>query len=47
MGFLYDGFNRVEIGSLVDIVGGMNWKGIGIIILVLFLGYIVYIYFFS
>ena len=36
-------------GSLHDglIAGGMNWKGTGIIILVLLLGYIVYTYFFS
>ena len=44
---LHDGLNRVEAGSLVDIAGGMHWKGTGIIILVLLLGYIVYTYFFS
>ena len=46
-GSLRDGLNRAETGSPVDIAGGMNWKGTGIIILVLFLGYIVYTYFFS
>ncbi|HHY0835484.1 TPA: DUF6366 family protein [Bacillus thuringiensis] len=48
-GSLRDGLNRAETGSPVDIdiAGGMNWKGTGIIILVLLLGYIVYTYFFS
>ena len=32
---LRDGLNRAETGSPVDIAGGMNWKGTGIIILVL------------
>ncbi|MGG5736065.1 MULTISPECIES: DUF6366 family protein [Bacillus cereus group] len=46
-GSLNDGLNRVESGSPVDMTGGMNWKGTGIIILVLLLGYFVYTYFFS
>ena len=46
-GSLRDGLNRAETGSPVDITGGMKWKGTGIIILVLLLGYIVYTYFFS
>ena len=44
-GSLHDGLNRAETGSPVDIAGVMNWKGTGIIILVLLLGYIVYTYF--
>ncbi|PEL48874.1 hypothetical protein CN605_03155 [Bacillus toyonensis] len=46
-GSLNDGLNRAESGSLGDIIGGMNWKGTGILILVLVLGYIIYTYFFS
>ncbi|MBJ8050520.1 hypothetical protein JDS87_00440 [Bacillus cereus] len=44
---LNDGLNRAESGSPVDMTGGMNWKGTGILILVLVLGYIIYSYFFS
>jgi hypothetical protein len=46
-GSLDDGLNRAESGSPVDMTGGMNWKGTGILILVLVLGYIIYTYFFS
>ncbi|MEX0417708.1 DUF6366 family protein [Bacillus sp. C30] len=46
-GSLNDGLNRVESGRPVDMTGGMNWKGTGILILVLVLGYIIYSYFFS
>ncbi|MGE6362831.1 DUF6366 family protein [Bacillus paramycoides] len=45
-GSLNDGLNRAETGHHVDMVGGMNWKGTGILILVLVLGYIIYSYFF-
>ncbi|MED1409950.1 MULTISPECIES: DUF6366 family protein [Bacillus] len=45
-GSLNDGLNRAETGNHVDMVGGMNWKGTGILILVLVLGYIIYTYFF-
>ena len=46
-GSLNYGLNRAESGSPVDRTGGMNWKGTGILILVLVLGYIIYSYFFS
>ncbi|RWS42784.1 hypothetical protein EKA14_11170 [Bacillus mycoides] len=46
-GSLNDGLNRAETGNSVDMTGGMNWKGTGILILVLVLGYIIYSYFFS
>ncbi|HHT7235573.1 MULTISPECIES: DUF6366 family protein [Bacillus] len=46
-GSLNDGLNRAESGNPVDMAGGMNWKGTGILILVLVLGYIIYSYFFS
>ncbi|MGG0726332.1 DUF6366 family protein [Bacillus paramycoides] len=45
-GSLNAGLNRAETGNHVDMVGGMNWKGTGILILVLVLGYIIYSYFF-
>ncbi|MGD6892557.1 DUF6366 family protein [Bacillus mobilis] len=45
-GSLNDGLNRSEVGSPVDMTCGMNWKGTGLIILVLVLGYIIYTYFF-
>lgn len=46
-GSLNDGLNRAESGSHADMTGGMNWKGTGILILLLVLGYIIYSYFFS
>ncbi|KAB2440237.1 DUF6366 family protein [Bacillus luti] len=46
-GSLHDGLNRAESGSPVDMTGGMNWRSTGVIILVLFLGYIIYTYFFG
>ncbi|PGM92227.1 DUF6366 family protein [Bacillus cereus] len=46
-GSLNAGLNRAESGSPVDMTGGMNWKGTGILILVLVLGYIIYSYFFN
>ncbi|KEK22852.1 DUF6366 family protein [Bacillus gaemokensis] len=46
-GSLNDGLKRSENGNLVDLVGGMGWKGTGILILVLILGYIIYNYIFS
>ncbi|WP_431028772.1 DUF6366 family protein [Lysinibacillus sp. LZ02] len=41
-GSLNDGLNRASNGSLPDVTGGMGWKGTGILIVVLFFGYIVY-----
>ena len=46
-GSLKDGLNRAETGSPVDMAGGMNWKGIALVILLLVLAYIIYTYFFS
>lgn len=42
-GSLKDGLNRAESGSPVDMTGGMNWKGTALVILVLVLGYIIYL----
>ncbi|MFM1651885.1 DUF6366 family protein [Brevibacillus sp. B_LB10_24] len=37
-----DGFNRAESGNLADLVGGLGWKGTGILILLLVIGYVIY-----
>lgn len=42
-----DSLNRGNNGSLVDLVGGLGWKGTGILILVIILGFIIYSVFFS
>lgn len=41
-GSLNEGLKKAENGSLVDLSGGMGWKGTGLLILVLVLGYIIY-----
>ncbi|WP_016839270.1 MULTISPECIES: DUF6366 family protein [Ureibacillus] len=41
-GTLNDGFNRTENGSLGNLGEGIGWKGIGILILVLFIGFVIY-----
>ena len=45
-GNLNDSFNRANSGSLVDLVGSFGWKGTGILILVIILGFIIYSVFF-
>ncbi|UOR12809.1 DUF6366 family protein [Halobacillus amylolyticus] len=45
-GNLNDSLNRGNNGSLVDLVGGLGWKGTGILIIVIVLGFIVYSVFF-
>jgi Family of unknown function (DUF6366) len=45
-GALRDGFNRAENGNLADLVGGLGWKGTGILIIVLIAGYVFYKLFF-
>ena len=45
-GNLNDSFNRANNGSLVDLVGSLGWKGTGILILVIILGFIIYTVFF-
>ena len=45
-GNLKDSFNRANNGSLVDLVGSLGWKGTGILILVIILGFIIYSVFF-
>ncbi|MBP1970501.1 hypothetical protein J2Z83_002622 [Virgibacillus natechei] len=45
-GVFNDATNRTSNGSLVDLVGGLGWKGTGILILVLIVGFIIYAVFF-
>jgi len=46
-GSLNDAFNRANSGSLVDLVGSLGWKGMGILILVLIIGGIIASIFFK
>lgn len=41
-GAFSDGVNRAEFGNLADLVGGLGWKGTGILILILLIGYVIY-----
>ncbi|EOP48621.1 DUF6366 family protein [Bacillus pseudomycoides] len=41
-GSLNEGLKRAENDSLMDLSGGMGWKGTGLLILVLVLGFIIY-----
>jgi Family of unknown function (DUF6366) len=40
-GNMNDAFNRAENGNLADLVGSLGWKGIGILILVIIIGFVV------
>lgn len=42
IGAFGDGLNRAESGNLADLIGGMGWKGTGILILIIILGYLLY-----
>lgn len=33
--------NRTETGNLPDLIGSLDWKGIGILVLVITIGFIV------
>lgn len=47
-GSFRDGMDRASgIGNLTDSAGGMGWKGTGILIIVLFVGYVAYSLFFN
>jgi hypothetical protein len=41
-GALRDGLDRGENGNLTDLVGDLGWKGTGILIIVLIVGYVLY-----
>ncbi|SES91558.1 hypothetical protein SAMN05421676_102102 [Salinibacillus kushneri] len=40
-GNMNDGFNRTETGNLADLVGRLGWKGTGILIFVIIIGFII------
>ena len=40
-GNMNDALNRAENGNLADLVGSLAWKGIGILILVIIIGFVV------
>ncbi|MHA7583334.1 DUF6366 family protein [Paenibacillus vandeheii] len=42
MGTFGDGINRAQLGSLSDLVGSLGWKGTGILIILLIVGYVIY-----
>jgi hypothetical protein len=41
-GSLHDALNRGSNGNLTDLSGGMGWKGMGVLIVVLIVGYVLY-----
>lgn len=41
-GAFSDGINRAGQGNFADLVGGLGWKGTGVIILILVIGYVIY-----
>ena len=45
-GSLHEALNRGSSGNLTDLTGGMGWKGTGILIFVLIVGYVLYKLFF-
>ncbi|ALC90703.1 phage capsid protein [Bacillus sp. FJAT-18017] len=47
MGNVNDGFNRVNSGSLVDLVGSLGLKATGMLILVIIIGFILASFFFK
>ena len=46
-GALRDGFSRGENVNLSDLSGGMGWKGTGLLIVVLIIGYVLFKLFFK
>ena len=46
-GNMNDAFNRANSGGLVDLVGSLGWKGTGILILVIIIGFIIASFFFK
>jgi hypothetical protein len=41
-GSLNDSINRGSSGNLTDLIGGLGWKGMGGLIVVLIVGYVLY-----
>ncbi|NRD77961.1 hypothetical protein HPT25_11255 [Bacillus sp. BRMEA1] len=46
-GNMNDAFNRTESGNLADLVGSLGWKGFGILILVIVIGFVLVSRFFK
>lgn len=46
-GGVNDAFNRANSGSLVDLTGSLGWKGMGILILVIIIGFLIASIFFK
>ncbi|RCW73220.1 DUF6366 family protein [Saliterribacillus persicus] len=46
MGNLGDATNRASSGGLVDLVGALGWKGTGILLIILIVGFFTYAIFF-
>ncbi|MEK4029839.1 MULTISPECIES: DUF6366 family protein [Bacillaceae] len=46
-GNLNDAFNKAGMGNLADLAGSLSWKGMGILILVLLIGFILASLFFK
>ncbi|MBO1511078.1 DUF6366 family protein [Metabacillus bambusae] len=46
-GNMNDAFNRANRGNLSDLVGSLGWKGTGILILVIIIGFIIVSIFFK
>lgn len=46
-GNMNDAFNRANSGNLADLVGSLGWKGTGILILVIIIGFIIVSLFFK
>ncbi|GKU76306.1 DUF6366 family protein [Paenibacillus sp. L3-i20] len=40
-GNMNDSFTRAQTGSFADLTGGLGWKGTGIVILVIIVGFII------
>ena len=40
-GNMNDAFNRAGNGNLADLVGSLGWQGIGVIIMVVIIGFVV------
>lgn len=47
LGSMNEGFNRTQGSNLADMTGSLGWKGLGILIIVLILGFVIYNYFFK
>ncbi|WP_410983136.1 DUF6366 family protein [Bacillus cereus] len=46
-GNINDAFNRAGTGNLADLVGSLGWRGMGILILVIIIGFIAVAIFFK